>query len=285
MHFDVTPSDSAAAASVPVERISLADVVGVDEVAPPHQGVLTVRVARNGGATFDAALPAAFVQALVGALHTAPAAAPTLPAVMPVVPPLAPPVTAPVTTVAAAPAPPIAAPVAPSVTAPATVLTMQPVRSRRRVLVAVAIAAVLVGLLGTSISFWNQANNQADRANVAEANLANTRNTLAATQRELTSANTKIADTEAKVKELTTRVSELGNEKAKVQDERNAAQELSRLGAQAASAMVDCRDRLVDIIGYIVDEYYATASAALDVATPVCQSANSAIRAFQAAAG
>ena len=165
-------------------------------------------------------------------------------------------------------------------------------------LAAVAIASV-IALIATSAVLWSHSASESARADVAEVNLQQTtarvkdltsqldtaNATLATTKKDLDTRTTELTASKAENADLTTRVGELGNEKAQVQDERNAAQELSRLGATAAAGMADCRDRLLDIIGYVLDEYYLTASAALDAATPICQAANSAVAAFQAAAG
>lgn len=132
----------------------------------------------------------------------------------------------------------------------------------------ILLALVIIGGFATSTYvFWDQAGTERARAEAAEA--------------EVEAAEALLADTE-------TRVSELSNEKAQVQDERNAATELAQLGAQAALKMADCRDQLLDAMGYMTGRtIYAInmATTLLDAAVPVCQSANSLIEDFADAAG
>jgi len=138
----------------------------------------------------------------------------------------------------------------------------------------VAVAALAIGAAAVTAAQFRsraldaeqQAERRLDQLRTTEAELADLR-----------------ADHEAMTKErddLELRVSELANEKAAVQDERNAARELARLGANAAEKMLECRNKILDAMGYILDDYYLAASTALDVAVPVCQAANTAVAAF-----
>jgi hypothetical protein len=312
--LDVMPAQVAQASLVPVERLPLTSIVSLGETAPPENGLMTVNAVLADGRSFDAAVPSDFVDAWCRALEVA-AAAPQR--TVPVPPPMPP------AMVATSPSVPIAVPAAAATVAasawgasnqlssnqpsslvgasPAGVATApahsSPAR-RGRLLGAVAIASVFA-LIVTSAILWSRSASESARAEVAEVNLQRTTDrvkeltteldaanaTLTTTKRDLDARTTELTASKAENADLTTRVGELGNEKAQVQDERNAAQELSRLGAEAAAGMADCRDRLLDIIGYVLDEFYIVASAALDVATPICQSANSAVAAFQAAAG
>ena len=307
--LDVMPAQVAQASSVPVERLPLTSIVSLGETAPPENGLMTVNAVLADGRSFDAAVPSDFVDAWCRALEVA-AAAPQR--TVPVPPPMPP------AMVATSPSVPVAVPAAAaSVTAATVAASNQPSSlvgaspagvatapahsapaRRGRLLGAVAIASVFA-LIVTSAILWSRSASESARAEVAEVNLQRTTDrvkeltteldaanaTLTTTKRDLDARTTELTASKAENADLTTRVGELGNEKAQVQDERNAAQELSRLGAEAAAGMADCRDRLLDIIGYVLDEFYIVASAALDVATPICQSANSAVAAFQAAAG
>ena len=307
--LDVMPAEAAQASLVPVERLPLTSIVSLGETAPPENGLMTVNAVLADGRSFDAAVPGDFVGAWCRALEAA-AAAPQR--TVPVPPPIPP------AMVATSPSVPVAVPAAaasvtavtgaasnqsPSLTGASSAgVDTTPAHSgparRGRLLGAVAIASVFA-LIVTSAILWSRSASESARAEVAEVNLQRTTDrvkeltteldaanaTLTTTKRDLDARTTELTASKAENEDLTTRVGELGNEKAQVQDERNAAQELSRLGAEAAAGMADCRDRLLDIIGYVLDEFYIVASAALDVATPICQSANSAVAAFQAAAG
>ncbi len=276
---------------VPVEFVPFESIVGVDEIAPQHGDVMTVQVRLVDGQQFDAALPKQFVTQLCGLLDGAEATH----APGGLVPVTAPPpeathvspatsVMVPITDVAPAVGAAPGVGVAPEHTAPN--------RNRKRLLAQILAVASVLALVATSVVLLTQLNEQRQRADAAEATLASTRSQLALaqkaldeTQKDLASRDAELAKSVAENTDLTTRVSELGNEKAKVQDERNAAEEVSRLGARAASGMLDCRNRLIDALDYIIDELYISGSAALEAATPVCQQANTDIAAFDAAIG
>jgi len=294
---------------VPVEFVPFESIVGVDEIAPQHGDVMTVQVRLADGQQFDAALPNHFVTQLCGLLDGAEA----VHAPGGLVPVTAPPseathgspataVMAPITDVAPAVGVAPIVGVAPAVgmvpitdVAPAVGVApghSAPTRNRKRLLAQILAVASVLALVVTSAVLLAQLNEQRQRADAAEATLANTRSQLALaqkaldeTQKDLASRDAELAKSVAENTDLTTRVSELGNEKAKVQDERNAAEEVSRLGARAASGMLDCRNRLIDALDYIIDELYISGSAALEAATPVCQQANTDIAAFDAAIG
>jgi len=299
---------------VPVEFVPFESIVGVDEIAPQHGDVMTVQVRLVDGQQFDAALPNHFVTQLCGLLDGAeavrtpgslvPVAAPP-PEATHISPATA--VMAPITEVAPAVGVAPVVGVAPAVMAPITHVApavgvapaagvapghSAPTRNRKRLLAQILAVASVLALVITSAVLLAQLNEQRQRADAAEATLASTRSQLALaqkaldeTQKDLASRDAELAKSVAENTDLTTRVSELGNEKAKVQDERNAAEEVSRLGARAASGMLDCRNRLIDALDYIIDELYISGSAALEAATPVCQQANTDIAAFDAAIG
>jgi hypothetical protein len=154
-------------------------------------------------------------------------------------------------------------------------------RRRRRTAVAVLVGVLLIALASTAVL----ATQLRTRAIDAEALAAERATELRTTRAELEQTREDLETTTAELAAAELRVSELANEKAAVQDERNAAQEISRLGANAAAMMADCRDRLLDAMGYLVDQYYIVASAALEVASPICQAANSAVAEFSDALG
>lgn len=276
--LDLSPEPPSTAAQVPVDRIGLSEITGVDEIGPQGGALATIEIRRRSGQAFHAAVPPTFIQVLCNGLqrvHHAQPPASTVPN----------PIVAPAggATDTATPTP---------TEPPAPVGTSAPADHRKRLVPRVLAVLVVAGLLGATVGLFAQSRAQRDRAELAESELVATRGrldettaTLERTQGELTSKQTALDAANAANGDLTTRVSELGNEKAQVQDERNAAQELGRLGADAAAQMTSCADLLVDIIGYVLEEFYATASIALDTATPVCQSASSAVGAFQAAAG
>ena len=288
--MDLVPAAPSAADQVPVDRIGLAEITGVDQVGAQDGALGTIEVRRRSGRAFEAAVPPAFTDLVCAELQRVHSTAQSTD-----------PMPTPVATAAVAAPPTAAVPLLePPVTAPVASAAVVPVpddatdrlRSRKRLATRVFATLAVAGLLGASVGFFVQSRSQRDRAERAEstlaqtqaqldettANLERTENEAATTQTELDAANAANGD-------LTTRVSELGNEKAQVQDERNAAQELSRLGADAAAQMTSCADLLVDIISYVLNESYLIASSALDRATPVCQSASTAVGAFQAAAG
>jgi len=277
--LDVTPEPPSTATQVPVDRIGLSEITGVDEVGPQSGALATIEIRRLSGTAFQAAVPSSFTELLCDGLRRVHSAAqPTSTLSMPMLPPEAgsqPGGVAPTT------------PVPPASGGP----TAHGGRRKRRALQVLAVLAA-AGVLGVVAGLFAQSRSQRDRAERAESELAaaqlqldETAATLERTQQELATKQAALDAANAANGDLTTRVSELGNEKAQVQDERNAAQELSRLGADAAAQMTSCADLLVDIVGYVLEESYTTASIALDTATPVCQSASSAVGAFQAAAG
>lgn len=276
--LDLTPEPPSTAAQVPIDRIGLSEIIGVDEIGPQGGALATIEIRRRSGTAFHAAVPPTFIEVLCNGLqrvHHAPPPVSTVPN------PIVAPAGAAIETEASIPTNHLA-----PVGAPA------PAGRRKRLVLRALAVLVVAGLLGAAVGLFAQSRAQRDRAELAESELVSTRAqldeataNLERTQGELTSRQAALDAANAANGDLTTRVSELGNEKAQVQDERNAAQELGRLGADAAAQMTSCADLLVDIIGYVLEEFYATASIALDAATPVCQSASAAVGAFQAAAG
>lgn len=288
-------SGGAADHGSPVVRWPLAEIQHVTELVPSHDGRMVVELTLAGGAGFEAAIPVAFVADLCARLARASAVRPPSPAASAPPPPpgvpgrAAPPMVggqvashpaAPATHVQAQGPPSagaVAPPVAPAHQAePATV-------GRGRVLIAVVGATVVVALLAGIGILWQRASQERERAEAAERSLAELTEQLRSTQSELATTTERLATADGEVEDLTLRVSELSNEKAQVQDERNAAQELNRLGADAASRMLDCRDQVLLALDYVLDEYYLSASDVLESAVPICNAADDAVAAFSAA--
>ncbi|MFM7064624.1 MAG: hypothetical protein ACKO04_14210 [Actinomycetes bacterium] len=311
-HLYLRPAHADAASSVPLERLALLSVSGLDEVAPAQDGVMWVAVGLATGRTFEAAVPESFVDAFCAALERSAAPAPLAPGPptpgppatapnqpLPIVPVGTVPVgTVPVGTVPVGAVPGATAPGhAPAGGAPAAVPLTGPYPavvpvddqvqdpSRRRTLAAVLVAVALFALAATSAVLWQHGSNETERADRNAALLDETRKSLRKTSASLKDTKAELEQSTQTNNELTQRVSELGNEKAVAQDERNAAREVARLGAQAAEAMLDCRNRILNALEYVADGLYASATTILDTAVPICQSANSAVAEFQEAAG
>lgn len=188
--------------------------------------------------------------------------------------------------------PPQGAPTPGTTTATATPMSSQPAtftvkRRTSRMSKAASVAALgLIVALGVStISFRSQNEKTSQQLASTTANLDTTRTKLDETVTALDDTKSKLAAETSRADDLDQRVAELSNEKAKVQDERNASQELARLGAVAAQQMLDCRNKLLDVMSLMLDSSYIVVSARMEAIVPVCQEANSAVAAFSDATG
>lgn len=155
------------------------------------------------------------------------------------------------------------------------------VRHRRRRSTSIVLVLVVLALV-VAVSV---AVRSAHRADDSETLARHRLEKLSTTARELATTRSRLHEAVATRDSLEQRISQLTNDKAQIQDQRNAAQELARLGAQAAQQMLECRDQILDAMESMAADLYATASAQLDTAVSLCQSANSAVAQFSDAAG
>lgn len=143
---------------------------------------------------------------------------------------------------------------------------------------------LLASTLAGAVIYRSRWVRSSDEAALLEQQLQRTESDLSALRGDLEDSQAELTAMTSERDDLELRVSELSNEKANVQDERNAAQELSRLGADAAEQMLDCRNRLLDVMESMLYASLASVNSQLDAVTPICQSANSAVAAFADAA-
>lgn len=232
--------------------VPLVEVCAIDEAPDPADGWREVGIDTTSGIHLDLALDPTFVDAMIAALHALQSPEQTVESFAPYEDS--------------------------SVSPDARILSVKPVLVRRHDVVVLTLIFFLVVAVSMAAYFAYRGAEASDLASHRLQQLTRTRASLASTSATLKEVT---ADRDS----LDARVSELTNEKAQVQDERNAAQELARLGADAAQQMLDCRDRILDAMTSMASSYYISASAELDAATPVCQRANSAVAAFSDAAG
>jgi hypothetical protein len=174
--------------------------------------------------------------------------------------------------------------------------------SRRRFWIAVA---VVVSLLVTAAVFGagylahtnkTRADRWEERSVLLESNIdqlngllversgmldARTRevNRIAATVRK---QETALRGSEADVVTLEQRQRALAAEKAQVEDERAALVVQSSALETVASAFVDCKDGLVQLLGYVLDEDYSSAEAIVSDVSTDCGYAESALSNYNA---
>jgi hypothetical protein len=99
------------------------------------------------------------------------------------------------------------------------------------------------------------------------------------------SARRALLRSEADVATLARRQRELANEKAQVEDARaQLAAETTAL-EDVASAFIDCKDGLIDVLGYIADDEYYLANAYYDEVSADCSSAEDALATYHASYG
>lgn len=163
-------------------------------------------------------------------------------------------------------------------TGDARLLSVRHRRRRSTSIVLVLLVLALVAAVGVAIG-------SARRADDSETLARHRLEKLDTTARELATTRSRLREAAAARDSLEQRISQVTNDKAQVQDQRNAAQELARLGAQAARQMLECRDQILDAMRSMAADLYGAASAQLDAAVSVCQSANSAVAQFSDAAG
>lgn len=308
--FSIGPAGLPAATSVPLIGWPLTEIASVFQLSRPSENVMVVEVTFAGGASLQASLPEVFVADLCERLAEAHDAAGASRAAVPSVEPPLPPtgvqgLSSPhQVSTRLVNIPPPFKPATGTAGATHAVHSTTPTwgdTSQSSITVSIPRsepqfassllrdwrlwgALAMVVLLAISIGvLWTHASTESERADSAEASLA-TRTTELDESRALhRKVSDELATASEQVENLTMRVSELSNEKAQVQDDRNAAQELNRLGAEASAKMLECRDRVLLVLDYVLDEYYSSASAALDVAGPICDDADAAVAAFTGA--
>lgn len=163
---------------------------------------------------------------------------------------------------------------------------------------ALAAAVVLVAALGSAgyLAWTNKdrADRWEERSTALERNvstlnrlLVDRSNRLDSRTRELNRMAAKVrkqgdalSQSEADVSSLERRQRELANEKAQVEDDRAALTVQASSLEDVAGAFVDCKDGLVDLLGYILDEDYFSARAVLDDVDSDCGYAESALATY-----
>lgn len=177
--------------------------------------------------------------------------------------------------------------------------------SRRRVTIAALVVGLLVvagaiGVLGyLAWTNHDRAGRWQERAATLERNAAalNTllierSETLNERTRELNAMAAKVQESqralrrsESDVATLARRQRELANEKAQVEDARAAlAAQASEL-EDVAAAYVDCKDGLIDLLGYLANEDYASANTAADAVSADCEYADDALAGYLSSHG
>jgi hypothetical protein len=98
---------------------------------------------------------------------------------------------------------------------------------------------------------------------------------------KVTAAERLIERSEADVKRLERRQRQLANEKAQVEDARAALALQTAAIEDVASAQIDCRAGLAELLSYVVYEDYFTANAILGRVRADCDSADAALDAYR----
>lgn len=280
----------------PPARIALPlmEISAVDAIAPPAQGSATISIRSSEGVAVAAVAPETFVDELCTELRST-MSAPRQPTDRRPVPTGPVPVSERPRSVASvsetSPTPPTAAPV--------DATSLRDALRDRAWIGAVAMGVVILVLVGLAVTARRSAvrahaRTDAVTQELAAANaeveatseqLVVTSGDLDMTRQELIASRGKVTALEGQIADLTERISGLSNDKAKVQDEKRAAEVVSRLANSAAEGMLECRNRLLDAMGYVVDRAYSSATRVLDAALPVCQRANSEVAALKEAVG
>lgn len=107
-------------------------------------------------------------------------------------------------------------------------------------------------------------------------------NTLAATVARQQSA---LSRSESDVASLTERQQRLAAEKARVEDERAQLQIQASALDGVASAFVDCKDGLVELLGYVLDDDFASAGVIVDRVSADCDYAENSLASYRARYG
>ena len=195
-------------------------------------------------------------------------------------------------------------PTLPEFETPAPSATRGRTLSRRRLeIAAFALLLVLVvALLTVSYLAWtnhDRAGRWQDRAATLERNaaalnkvLVTRSETLNERTRELNAMAAKVRESqqalrrsESDVATLARRQRELANEKAQVEDAR------ARVAAQAseledvAAAYVDCKDGLIDLLGYLANEDYGSANTTAESVSADCEYADDALSSYLSSYG
>jgi small-conductance mechanosensitive channel len=177
--------------------------------------------------------------------------------------------------------------------------------SRRRLEIA-ALAllqlALVGGLLAVGYVAWtnhDRAGRWQDRAATLERNAAALNKVLVARSetlnertRELNAMATKVRESqqalrrsESDVATLARRQRELANEKAQVEDARAAVAAQASELEDVAAAYVDCKDGLIDLLGYLARDDFASANAAVDAVSTDCEYADETLSAYMSSYG
>ena len=107
-------------------------------------------------------------------------------------------------------------------------------------------------------------------------------NRLAATVARQQSA---LSRSESDVASLTERQRRLAAEKARVEDERAQLQVQASALDEVASAFVGCKDGLVELLGYVLDDDFASANVIVDRVSTDCDYAESSLASYRARYG
>lgn len=175
-------------------------------------------------------------------------------------------------------------------------------RRRRRVLLSVSVVgvALVLAAFGATgyVAYTNKhrADRWESRSEVLERNVSEL-NSLLVSRSSILNARTSelnrmaakvrtqetaLSRSEADVSSLEHRQQVLANEKAQVEDSRAALAVQAASLETVASASVDCNDGLTDLLGYILDEDYASANAVVAGVADDCDYAESALSAYNA---
>jgi hypothetical protein len=177
--------------------------------------------------------------------------------------------------------------------------------SRRQLEIAalVLLQLLLVGaLLAVGYVAWtnhDRADRWQDRAATLERN-ATALNRFLVTRSELLNARTRelnamaakvqesqqaLRRSESDVATLARRQRELANEKAQVEDARAAVAAQASELEDVAAAYVDCKGGLIDLLGYLADEDYASANASAEAVSTDCAYADDALSTYLSSYG
>jgi hypothetical protein len=167
------------------------------------------------------------------------------------------------------------------------------------VLVAIALTLALAGVATLAYSNKSRADRWEERAFRLERNteqlnglLIERSTQLSERTRELNRLAAKVqrqqnalTRSESDVASLSERQRELAAEKARVEDSRAALQVQSTALNSIANAFVECKDGLVALLGYVIDEDNASASQIVDGVAADCSLAESRLASYRALYG
>lgn len=167
------------------------------------------------------------------------------------------------------------------------------------ILVALALALALAGVAAVAYSNKSRADRWQERAFRLERNteqlnglLIERSTQLSERTRELNRLAAKVTQqqnalsrSESDVASLSRRQRELAAEKARVEDSRAALAVQSTALESVATAFVECKDGLVALLGYVIDEDNLSASRIVDSVAADCSAAESGLASYRARYG